>query len=84
MLITSQLDPTCSICAILLKEVYESVRAHLRVIDALEIAVRENCADTIPTIESELIAARELSDDGVWKYRAHVASVHSVNTSVAV
>ena len=53
------------------------MRAHLRVIATLELAVRENWADTIPTIESALIAARELSDDGVWKYRAHVASTHS-------
>jgi hypothetical protein len=92
MLKTSELDPTCSICAFLLKEVSESVRAHLRVIATLELAVRENWVNTIPIIERALVAAREFSDDGVWKYRAHIASMHtcppadgkSVNTSSVI
>ena len=92
MLIPHDLHPSCSICAMLLTEASESVRAHLRAIADLELAVRENWVERIPAIEGALIAARELSDDAVWRYRAHFASVHahppliaeSVNTSVAV
>jgi hypothetical protein len=75
----------------LLTEASESVRAHLRAIAALEWAVRENWVD-IPARENSLAALRERSDDAVWRYRAHFASMHahppliaeSVNTSVAV
>jgi hypothetical protein len=92
MLDISQLDPTCLICAILLEEASESVRAHLRAIAALELAVRENWVDPIPALENSLATLRERSDDAVWRYRAHAASMHtcpplfgeSVNTSVAV
>jgi hypothetical protein len=92
MLQTFQLHPTCPICAILLTEASESVRAHLRAIADLELAVRENWVERIPAVESYLVTLRERSDDAAWRYRAHVASMHvcpplfgeSVNTSVAV
>jgi hypothetical protein len=76
----------------LLQEASESVCAHLRAIAALELAVRENWVDMILIMETALATARELSDDDVWKYRAHAASRHafpptveeSLNTSIAV
>ena len=77
MLVVIHLDPTCPICAALLQEASESVCAHLRAIAALELAVRENWVEMIPTMESSLATARELSDDNVWRYRAHVASMHT-------
>ena len=92
MLLPFHLHPTCPICAILLREVSESVRGHLRAIAALELAVRENWLDGIPGMESSLATLRERSDDAVWRYRVHVSSMHacpplfveSVNTSIAV
>lgn len=92
MLLLFHLNPTCPICTALLQEASESVCAHLRIIADLEIAVRENLVDQIPTVERALAEARELSDNGVWKYRVHVASMHtrppaageSVNTSAPV
>jgi len=64
----------------------------LRAIAALELAVRENWVEMILTMERALATARELSDDDVWKYRAHVAAMHacpstalkSINTSASV
>ena len=86
------MNPACPICAALLQEASESVSAHLRAIAALELAVRENWVEMILTMERALSTARELSDDDVWKYRAHVASMHicppvvekPINTSASV
>jgi hypothetical protein len=70
------LNPICPVCADLLKQAGESVCAHLRAIAELELAVRENRTDRIPSAETELAALRELSDDAVWRYRAHSSFMH--------
>jgi len=73
------LDPTCPICATLLIQAGESVRAHLRAIAELELAVRENWTDRIRSAEAELEALREASENAVWRYRAHCAPNHSLH-----